>query len=271
MGENCLIPVAHPFPSLTGKDIKLIATCAMVVDHFSKTVFSDAIWLLWNNGIISSALYDTCNGIKFNVLFPIGHMAFPLFCFLLVEAYCNTHSKRKYILSLLLFAFISEPFFDLCFFGSLLSQSGQVPFFFPSYQNVFFTLFLGAFTLAELEQIKKMSWFRQKYLSSIAQIGCVLCSSLIAILIRSDYSAYGLFLIAGLYLFSSKRIFQVLVILIVSILFENKQPSLFTLLLCIVVLLYNGKRGKICHKYFYYIFYPAHLLLLYLASLLFVG
>lgn len=38
----------------------------------------------------------------------IGRIAFPLFCFMLVEGFINTHSRKNYIIRLALFAVISE-------------------------------------------------------------------------------------------------------------------------------------------------------------------
>ena len=47
----------------------------------------------------------------------------------------------------------------------------------------------------------------------------------------------------------------------------GNQPPLCTLLACLLILLYNGKRGKLKLKYFFYVFYPAHILVLYLIQI----
>ena len=118
---------------LTGNTLKLIAIFTMLIDHIGAAVIEA--------GILSSndmAILETERGMQWYladiVLRLIGRLAFPIFCFLLVEGFTHTGNEAKYARNLLLFALISEIPFDLAFFGRL---------FFPGAQNVYFTLFLG--------------------------------------------------------------------------------------------------------------------------------
>lgn len=88
---------------------------------------------------------------------------------------------------------------------------------------------------------------------------------LIAVFLKTDYDAMGILAIATMYRLRSKKTESFLFGCLVLILFQPFEiPALLGLL---PVSKYNGNRGlKI--KYFFYIFYPAHLLLLYGISML---
>ena len=73
--------------------------------------------------------------------------------------------------------------------------------------------------------------------------------------IDTDYSYKGVFLIAVLYLMRYSRLYQCIGGA-ASVTWELPAPVAF-----IPVYLYNGKRG-LQMKYFFYWFYPVHLLLL---------
>ena len=68
----------------------------------------------------------------------IGRIAFPIYCFLIVQGYLHTRDIRAYSRRLLLLAILSEIPFDLLIFGRLAS---------PAEQNVLFSLLLGLMAL----------------------------------------------------------------------------------------------------------------------------
>lgn len=70
--------------------LKIIALIAMIVDHIGLVFFP--------------------NIAVFRI---IGRVSFPIFAFFISEGYYYTKSKKKYIITLLIFAIISQPFYIL--------------------------------------------------------------------------------------------------------------------------------------------------------------
>ena len=75
---------------LTGNGLKIAACVSMFIDHFSK-IFLGAILvkLFWmsENGEIPFEQYQTISDFVRFRLYAIGTIAFPIFCFLLVEGF----------------------------------------------------------------------------------------------------------------------------------------------------------------------------------------
>ncbi len=135
---------ASGFPAkkgFTGSTIKLIAIISMLIDHTAATILERMMmragYMLASISQESMANWIAGHRLLYVSYFAmrmIGRFGFPVFCFLLVEGFAHTHNRKKYALRLFLFALISEIPFDFAFRGE---------WFYASYQNVFFTLFLG--------------------------------------------------------------------------------------------------------------------------------
>lgn len=92
---------------------------------------------------------------------------------------------------------------------------------------------------------------------------CFLGWFLLHLCIKTDYGFMGSLLVVLLYCFPSKKI-QTLVITLWGICIYSYMPlefKVFTFLSALLLLTYNGHRGKL-PKYFFYIGYPLHLLIL---------
>ena len=112
--------VLEQWKGLSGSALKAIALVSMTVDHIAYYLMEHGTW-------------------TYDMMRTVGRMAFPIFAFLLVEGYGHTRSTRKYALSLLAFALISEiPWW-------LLNHDNT--------HNVFFTLLLGLIAIEGMSKI----------------------------------------------------------------------------------------------------------------------
>lgn len=223
------------FQILSGSTLKLLAIIIMLIDHIGVAIVYRGYLLTHAPIVKDTSAYQVY--LLYQVLRFIGRSAFPIFCFLLVEGFLHTSNRQKYALRLLLFAFLSELPFDLALNDSVWDISSQ---------NVYFTLFIG------LCVIWIMDYLRDKalLLPFVMLLGMGL-----AYLLKTDYSYWGVLLIGTLYIFRNQRGLQTLAGC-VCLFWEAPACLAF-----IPLNMYNGKRG-IPLKYFFYLFYPVHLLLL---------
>lgn len=237
---------------LSGNALKLIAIAAMFLDHIGAAILENqTVWAALGADLMSPELFDdpALAGVMMADLFlrGIGRVAFPLFCFLLVEGFLHTKSLSRYLRRMAVFALVTEIPFDLAF--------RSAPFDW-SYQNVCFTLLLGLLAMAALRKFGDRS-----LVGFLLALGC----AGIAELIRADYGAFGVVLIIILYLFRDRRLTRTIVGCI-AVCWELTAPLAF-----LVIELYNGQRGRRNLQYFFYLFYPGHILLLYLVRVMLVG
>lgn len=224
---------------LSGSTLKIIAIIVMLIDHIGAVIIEQGFLQAYNQqlpGALSYELMLTLMAWDENLRF-IGRIAFPIFCFLLVEGFVHTKNRKKYVSRLAIFALISEIPFDLALRHSVLELT---------YQNVMFTLLIGFIMMMALEK------FSQKPIAYPIIIGL---SMFAAYLLQTDYDYRGIILIAVLYLFRYEPVLQT-VAGCISLYWE--WPAMFAF---IPIRLYNGKRGRSI-KYFFYLFYPVHILLL---------
>jgi len=204
--------------------LKIIAMLLMVTDHIGAILFPE-----------------------YRLLRVIGRLAFPIFAFLLVVGFHHTRDVWKYLLRLAIFAVVTEVIFDMAFFGKVLDFS---------HQNVFFTLALGILMLILFE--KSFGW-------PVKLTTAVICM-LAADLIRCDYSSGGLILILCIHL-AYKRSVWLRALSVVAGNMVIALPALgiqlYGCLAAVPIALYNGREGRKM-KYFFYVFYPLHLLILFI-------
>lgn len=227
--------LARPGPSLSGTVLKRIACLSMLIDHIGAALLENGLFrqnAVWQGGV----------RLDF-VMRMAGRLAFPIYCFLLVEGFVHTHDFRKYALRMLGFALLSEFPFDWAFFSGV----------WWGHQNVYFTLLLG------LLAMKALDTFRTGEGTPDARgILCAAACTGAAALLRCDYDVMGMALILALYLTRKDRTAQCIAGAVFT-LFEPVAPLAFGL-----VWFYSGERGSCsrAEQWAFYWFYPVHLFLL---------
>ena len=211
---------------LDGRMLKIIAVISMFIDHVGAVLFPDVI------------------------LFRIvGRLAFPIYCFLLVEGARYTHNMRQYMLRMGIFALISELPFDWAFYHRPV---------YLAHQNVFFTLFIGLV----------MIWFLEHPMNDmeipdiVNKLIIVALAGTAAELLSTDYGFSGIATILIFYILRERVLLKYLITALICI--GMGWIEGFAVLALIPIALYNGQRGSQTKvmQYGFYAFYPAHLLLL---------
>ena len=130
-----------PYRVFTSSSLKLIAVITMFIDHFGATVMGQAVLRLpavrADAGLYQNML------LLYRLIRYIGRIAFPIYCFLLVEGFLHTRNKMKYLLRLGIFVLIRtskmyfSPCFSVCWSWYWLTVSGMTGCSFSSWPPVF--------------------------------------------------------------------------------------------------------------------------------------
>lgn len=214
----------------TSSGLKLIALCTMTIDHIGAVLLPQYLFLR-----------------------IIGRIAFPIYCFLIVNGMFYTKDCKKYIGRLMLFALISEVFFDLAFFGTVFA---------PQHQNVFFTLAIGLIMIYVSEQFREKGKCKILLLNCVMELVIVALCCLLAFFLQTDYSYFGIIMIYGFYIFRYNSVLSCIFQMYMNVIILGGVQS-FAVLALPIIGLYNGKPGKKKYKWLFYVYYPAHLLVLF--------
>lgn len=220
---------------LTGNLLKLIALISMTCDHVGK-------YLLPN--------------LKFLQIF--GRLAFPIFAYMIAEGCRYTKNKTKYLLRMLISAFICQLFY----FFALKS----------SYQCILVTFSLSIMLIFTIDNVKK----KKSSQSITVLFSILLCIYILTLFLPKllsgtgfdiDYGLWGVLLPAAVFFADKKTyklVFLSIILIIISAIYGGIQW--YSLIAVALLAFYNGKRGKRKLKSLFYIYYPAHLAVIYLVA-----
>ena len=237
----------------TSMALHIMAMIFMLCDHLWGTIVPGNDWL-------------TC----------VGRISFPIFAFLIVEGYFHTGNLKKYVCRLFLFAILSEIPFNLVMGSSV---------FYPFHQNVLWSFLISIGLIHWNEKARATSKIWIQVLTAGLSI---LVGYFVGLVTFVDFYHAGSLTVLVFYFFRKRKwwcyIGQVVCLWYINaeilggftyefqlagktIFFARQE---FALLALIPIWLYHGKQGYHNKKlqYFYYLFYPVHLLVLGIVQML---
>lgn len=250
--------------SISADYLKWFALITMFIDH-TGAVLLEGVFLPASEGSFHQILEVTDTLMR-----AIGRLAFPVFAYFICQGFIHTRSVVKYAVRLFLFALLSEIPFDLAVFGKISN----------AYSSVYVTLLVGLLGIWGIDYVKK-------YSKALA-VPVFLAAAAAAELLHSDYGYKGVILIVLFYLCKDKNkpeekyLLPILGFLasyaLMIPLYGYSALSVFNWAAaeaCCLLSYYllsqcNGIRKNKKGKYFFYAFYPLHLLFLYGIGRLFV-
>ena len=284
------------FRGLSANTLKIIAIVTMFIDHFAavfETELADRFpFLVMENGL--------------NVLRAVGRVAFPIFAFLIAEGAKRTHNRWLYLLRLGVFAVISEIPFDLAF-NDTSFETGVIEFesqnvFFTRFLGLLSIVvmqLLDKINLAPLSFVFTLAaaWAAEEVLhtdygaagvlaiflfylflqtnSKVKAVGVVAVCLLLTIMFSFRFSsAHPMYLeeenwnIMPFFSAGDGRYYRYNLYSLIGMRYNKYE--IWCLAAAPLLILYNGGKGKHkINKYVFYVFYPAHILLLWAVYTLF--
>lgn len=231
--------------------LKITACVTMLLDHMGYLLFPGVSWL-------------RC----------VGRIAFPLYCFLLVQGIRHTRSKPKYLLRLLFIALLSELPFDYMISGG----------FSMAKQSVMLTLLAGALMCIIMEQVPR--WLEKPLQSVPAWVHSALALFIKLLVfyvlyrlspyLRADYGGRGLAIIAMFMLTEDipyKNLLRLVCLTYLSYIAGGSPVpflglqipwNMFAILAMVPIALYSEKKliRSPAFNWCFNLFYPAHMALL---------
>lgn len=220
-----------------GNFLKLIALISMTVDHIGIQLFP--------------------NIELFRVF---GRLAFPIFAYMIAEGCAHTKNRKKYFLRIFGTAMICQLFYFVAM-NSL-------------YQCIFVTFSLSLLMIFSFDYALKEKSHNARLVAFLALLLTVYLTVFVSQTPLADtdfcidYGFFGVMLPFAVY-FAKNKTAKIILTTICLILLSLDSGTIqwFSLFSVPLLALYNGKRGNLNMKGFFYIYYPLHLAVIYLISL----
>lgn len=233
-------------PQISVNSLKIIGAVLMVLYFFSACVVQNHILHVTDYTAEElNALMEADSQIMLwagigSIGSVIGVMGIPIFAYLLVQGVEHISSLRRYALSVLVFAVISEVPYDLAMAGQLWDWSEQ---------NSLWTVFIALVMLWLMKRFQGSGMVPLMLCFLFAAAGCFW-----AILLRCKFGAGFVLIAAILYLLRERKGVSYGLGALVSLIYATAPLGFVPVAMC------NGQRQNV-RKYAFYALYPAMLVL----------
>lgn len=220
----------------SNNQLKIIAMLSMLIDHIGVELFPSVKYLR-----------------------IIGRLALPLFAYMIAEGCYYTKNRISY-LSLI----------------ATLALLCQAVFYFTTqslYQSILVTFSLSIITIFSIDGIIKHANVFKVALSVVLLLFVTFVAFIMPTIFSKqgfeiDYGYLGMLLPVFIY-YAPNKICKLAVcgLMLILLAVHIQGVQIYALLALPLLALYNGKRGTKKLKYMFYIFYPLHLVVIYLVGL----
>ncbi|MBP1564322.1 MAG: hypothetical protein J6A58_01025 [Oscillospiraceae bacterium] len=229
--------------------LKYIAAIAMFIGHFLLYTAKEIRYFNLPTSLVRVFIY-------------LQFIAPPIFFFFIAEGFKYTRSKKNYALRLMVITIITQ--FPFVLYNCM---KFDIHLFFTRW-NVMLSLFLGLVTLI-ISECKLPVPVRLLLIASCMYI---------SYLLKAEWYIFGLLIILAFHLLRERPYLRLAVYEIIALIYCSTGgngisiPHFIWLSLPIIIItfFYNGQKGRFpkFSNCFFYVFYPAHLLLIFFVKLI---
>ena len=237
---------------LSGNVLKLLGCLFMLIDHLGMILFPEVF-----------------------ILRAIGRLAYPIFAFMLAEGCFYTKNRVKHFFLIFGMALIIQVvyFFALDDYSLSIFMAFSISVLLIYLYDLIHNLTQEVVESEEKNTKKYLLWILAVFLFLSLITGTVILDVLTPYLSPS-YGYQGVLIPVVVYIvmkLTNRNTYISLLVMalaiVISALMRVEYYNFFSLIAIIFLFMYNGNRGKYNIKYFFYLFYPVHIAIIYLIYL----
>ena len=216
--------------------LKILALISMTLDHIGLQLFA-----------------------RHQIFRIVGRLAFPIFAYMIAEGCTYTRNKKRYLVSIGIVALLCQT----VYFFALNSL----------YQCIFVTFTLSVILIYAFSNALEKKDSKSLLIAVFLYLLVVFITEYLPAILNKtdfyvDYGFLGVMLPVVVY-FSKGRVTKLLVAAVCLVLLSiaNGGVQWYSLVALPLLALYNGDKGQLNLKWMFYIYYPLHLVIIYLIGI----